>query len=165
MILLSNQGDLFFQISYKKHFMPQQNYSNHVRYYTPHHFIFYPLILVAFTISLWFTVTMREQCALWAAVTFIFFLLGWLSFMFRQHYALTLQNRVVRLELRLRYYQLTQQRLEEFESKLSLNQLAALRFASDEELPLLLEKAFKENLPPKEIKKLIKNWLPDHNRV
>lgn len=145
--------------------MPQQNYSNHVRYYTPHHFIFYPLILAAFTVSLWFMVTMREQSALWAAVAFIFFLLGWLSFMFRQHYALTLQNRVVRLELRLRYYQLTQQRLEEYETKLSLHQLAALRFASDEELPLLVEKAFNENLSPKEIKKLIKNWLPDHKRV
>lgn len=101
----------------------------------------------------------------WMALAAVFFLLGWLSFMMRQHYALNNQNRIVRLEMRLRYYQLTQKRLETIESKLSFSQLAALRFASDEELPLLVQNTLDNNLSADDIKKSIKNWLPDLMRV
>jgi len=85
--------------------------------------------------------------------------------MLRQHYALTVQNRVVRLEMRLRYYQLTHTRLEDIESKLSFGQIAALRFASDAELPALVDRALQEQLTPDAIKRSIKNWMPDDMRV
>lgn len=85
--------------------------------------------------------------------------------MMRQHYALMNQNRVVRLELRLRYYQLTHTRLELYEDKLTFKQLAALRFASDEELPALLQRALNEGLSPDMIKKNIVNWQADNMRV
>lgn len=85
--------------------------------------------------------------------------------MLRQHYALMNQNRIVRLELRFRYYVLTQRRFEELEQKLSLNQLFALRFAADEEFPDLAERSVHEQLSPDEIKRCIKNWLPDKMRV
>ena len=85
--------------------------------------------------------------------------------MMRQHYALTCQNRIVRLEMRLRYYQLTQKRLEAIEDQLSFGQLAALRFASDEELVPLLEKTLREKLSPDAIKKAIHHWQPDQMRV
>jgi len=88
-----------------------------------------------------------------------------LSFMTRQHYALTCQNRIVRLELRLRYYQLTNQRLEIIENQLSFKQLAALRFASDEELVGLIKRTLEENLSPADIKKSINNWVADTMRV
>ncbi len=85
--------------------------------------------------------------------------------MLRQHYALGNQNRIIRLEMRLRYYILTQKRFEEIEKQLSKGQVLALRFAPDEELPSLVEKAIRENLTPDQIKKSIRNWLPDHHRV
>lgn len=85
--------------------------------------------------------------------------------MMRQHYALTCQNRTVRLEMRLRYYQLTNQRLEPIEQRLTFGQLAALRFASDEELEPLLQRTLTEGLTPDQIKKSIKNWIPDNMRV
>ena len=85
--------------------------------------------------------------------------------MLRQHYALGNQNRIVRLELRFRYYIITGKRLEPLECRLNFSQLAALRFASDEELPALVERAVKENLGGRQIKKSIRNWLPDHMRV
>jgi hypothetical protein len=85
--------------------------------------------------------------------------------MMRQHYALTVQNRVVRLEMRLRYSQLTNQRFEPIETKLSFGQIAALRFASDEELIDLIQRVVHEDLSPSIIKKSIKQWLPDHMRV
>jgi len=85
--------------------------------------------------------------------------------MLRQHYALGNQNRIVRLEMRLRYYQLTQKRFEPLEQQLSFNQIAALRFASDEELIELIRRAINESLSPKDIKKAIQNWTPDYMRV
>ena len=85
--------------------------------------------------------------------------------MMRQHYALTIQNRTVRLEMRLRYYQLTGRRLEELEEELTFARIAALRFAPDEELPGLVKTTLEKNLSAKEIKKSIKNWLPDEVRV
>lgn len=101
----------------------------------------------------------------WIAIFIILVLIGWLSVMLRQHYALTLQNRTVRLEMRLRYYQLTQRRLEFIEYQLSFKQLAALRFASDDQLPYLLNEAIAEKLSINDIKKRIKNWHADDMRV
>ena len=143
----------------------RQSYSNHVRYYTPHHFVFYPVLLVMMGVITWFLFTDTEHHTIWTIILIQVILTTALSFMLRQHYALTTQNRIVRLELRFRYYVLTQQRLEAIESRLSFNQLAALRFASDEELPGLVERAVRENLSPDQIKRGIRNWQPDHMRV
>jgi hypothetical protein len=85
--------------------------------------------------------------------------------MMRQHYALVCQNRIVRLEMRLRYYQITGKRFELIEDRINFKQLAALRFASDEELPGLIDKTLEQNLPPAVIKQSIRHWLPDHMRV
>jgi hypothetical protein len=46
-----------------------------------------------------------------------------------------------------------------------MKQIAALRFASDAELPALLERAAREQLPPVAIKRAIKNWVPDLDRT
>jgi hypothetical protein len=143
--------------------MISQSYSNHIRYYYPHHFIFYPVVFVAAGVSSYFFY--EEQRLVWLAITGIFLLLAWLSFMVRQHYALVNQDRIVRLELRLRYYILTQQRLELVEQQLSFKKLAALRFASDEEFVPLLNRALKEKLSADEIKKSIEKWQADHMRV
>jgi energy-coupling factor transporter transmembrane protein EcfT len=143
----------------------KQDYSNHVRSYTPHHFVFYPIVLGLMITSAVFIFKYPGRAWEWTAITIIFFLIGWLSFMMRQHYALNNQDRIVRLEMRLRYYQLTQNRLEEIEPRLSFSQLAALRFASDSELPGLVQKTLDENLSPSAIKRSIINWLPDTMRV
>ena len=145
--------------------MQQQNYKNHSKFYYPHHFIFYPVVMFLFVYSVKHAFDNPDRTMEWMALAAVFFLLGWLSFMMRQHYALNNQNRIVRLEMRLRYYQLTQKRLETIESKLSFSQLAALRFASDEELPLLVQNTLDNNLSADDIKKSIKNWLPDLMRV
>ena len=144
--------------------MQQQNYNNHVRYYAPHHFIFYPILLVGIILSLR-QVFVHPDNTEWVAITGLFILTGWLSFMLRQHYALINQNRIVRLEMRFRYFVLTGQRLEPLENQLTFGQIAALRFASDSELPELVQRAISENLSPKTIKQSIEHWLPDTMRV
>jgi hypothetical protein len=145
--------------------MPTQNAANHVRYYTVHHFIFYPLLLIAVTAAVYAYNHHPDQQELWLAVIVLFLFIGWSSFMLRQHYALGNQNRIVRMELRFRYFVITGKRLEPLEAKLHFSQLAALRFASDEELPSLVERAANENLSPAQIKKSIVHWLPDYMRV
>ena len=145
--------------------MKQQHYNNHIRFYPPHHFVFYPVLLVLIIASVWCIFEYPFQQLQFIFITAILIMVFWLSFMLRQHYALGNQNRIVRLEMRVRYYTLTQKRFEPLEEQLSFNQIAALRFASDKELPELIRKTINEQLSPKAIKQSIKHWTPDYMRV
>jgi len=145
--------------------MKPQQYSNHIRYYPPHHFIFYPIVILGLVISVRGIIKHPEDDLEWYMLTALWLMIFWLAYMLRQHYALMVQNRIVRMEMRFRYYVLTQQRLEPLEQQLSFNQLAALRFASDNELAELTTRTLREKLTPDQIKKEIKNWLPDEMRV
>lgn len=142
----------------------EQNFKNHIRYYAPHHFIFYPVMLLVMGFCVGRSLD-NENRLIWIFLFLAFFSVTLLSFMLRQHYALTLQDRIVLQELRYRYFATTGQRLEPYEDKLSKGQLFALRFAPDEEMPALLEKAIAENLDPKAIKQSIKHWKADNQRV
>ena len=144
--------------------MKTQSYKNHIRFYPPHHFIYYPIIMAFLSFSIYFAFT-TEDTIVWSFLSAIFVVLFCLAFMLRQHYALTLQNRIVRLELRYRYLASTRERFEKFENQLNDDQLFALRFAPDEELQNLVERALNENLTGKDIKKAIVNWKADHERV
>ena len=144
--------------------MKKQSFKNHIRYYTPHHFIYYPIIMTLLAFSLYFVFTSEDQL-IWTFISAIFIALFFLAFMMRQHYALTLQNRIVRLELRYRYFSLTGKRLENFEHRLNDDQLFALRFAPDEELKELIERTLFQNLSGTEIKKAIQHWKGDYYRV
>ena len=145
--------------------MPEQNYSNHRKFYAPHFFFFFPVILIGIILSVRCSFTYSDQHYLWMTIAVTFLIIGWLSFMLRQHYALNNQNRIVRLEMRLRYFVLTNKKMDDLESKLSFGQIAALRFASDEELLSLADRTLQENLSPKEIKKSIRSWVADDMRV
>ncbi|MFV8376704.1 DUF6526 family protein [Flavobacterium sp. LB1P71] len=144
--------------------MKTQSYKNHIRYYPPHHFAYYPIIMTFLVFSVYFTCTSEDKL-IWAFISVIFVVLFCLAFMLRQHYALTLQNRIVRLELRYRYFSITGKRLEDFEHQLNDDQLFALRFAPDKELPTLIERTLNENLSGATIKKAIINWKADLDRV
>ena len=144
--------------------MEMQSYKNHIRFYWPHHFVYYPVIMTFIAFSVYFAFT-KDDVLIWSFISAIFVVLFCLAFMLRQHYALTLQNRIVRLELRYRYLAKTGQRFEEFEYKLKDSQLFALRFAPDVELQALTQRALAENLSGDAIKKAIQNWKGDYERV
>ncbi|MBF4494487.1 hypothetical protein IRZ83_18365 [Flavobacterium sp. JLP] len=144
--------------------MKIQTYYNHIRFYPPHHFVYYPVLFLFLAGSLYLAFTTNDML-IWLFISAIFIFLFALGFMLRQHYALILQNRIVRLEVRYRYFTLTGKRLEEFEYKLTDDQIFALRFAPDNEFLPLLEDALKNNLPGDSIKKAIVHWKADYNRV
>lgn len=145
--------------------MKPQNYKNHIRYYIPHHFVFYPVAILLFCISIYEALQNNDCTHLWLMISAIIVMIGWLSFILRQHYALSNQNRIIRLEIRFRYYRLTHKNFEDIESQLSFSQILSLRFASDEEFIELINRAINEKLSADEIKKLIKKWVPDYLRV
>ena len=144
--------------------MKKQSYKNHIRFYTPHHFIFYPLLIVLLVISS-FKIFTSSDWMIWLFITIIFLLFGFLSLMLRQHYALVLQNRIIKLELRYRYFSISGKRFEEIEQQFNDSQIFALRFASDNQLIGLIETALTQKLSEKAIKKSIINWKGDYERV
>ena len=126
--------------------------------------MYYPVLTVFLVFSIYFAFTTNDAL-IWSFISVVFVFLFFLAYMLRQHYALILQNRIVRLELRYRYFTLTNKRLEEFEHKLTDDQIFALRFAPDDEFLPLLEDALKNNLSGDAIKKAIVHWRADYNRV
>jgi hypothetical protein len=77
-------------------------------------------------------------------------------------YIVRLQDRIIRLEMQVR---LTRLGLESSLSRLTLRQLIALRFASDAEMPALVNRALSENLTGKQIKEAVRDWQADWQRT
>lgn len=143
-----------------------QNYSNHTRYYPLHHFIITPLTLVYLGWSIYGLVDAWGTTELAHAIfhiigAIILLLLPLLS----RIYALKNQDRIIRLELRQHFFELTGTSFLSYERKLRMSQIVALRFAGDDEFVALVEKTINEGLRSKEIKKQIKNWKEDTKRV
>ena len=82
-----------------------------------------------------------------------------------RRYIVRLQDRIIRLEMQARCRELIGPDAARALLRLKKSQIVALRFASDEELPALLERAEKESLPSDAIKRTIKTWRPDWDRT
>lgn len=145
--------------------METQNYNNHRKFYPPHHFIFLPVLFFLEIFGIYKVFEDSEHELLWILFSVLIFLILYLAIMIRQHYALGLQNRLVRLEFKQRYFEIFNKRSDEVEEKLSFSQIAALRFAYDDEFKELLYKTLKENISGDQIKRSIKKWRPDHHRI
>ena len=145
--------------------MKTQNFGNHTRYNPLHHFVLTPLTTIFFGWTIAKMDFSSQDTTLESIFLFIgAFVLVLLPLIARM-YALTLQNRIIINEMRNRYFQLTGKPFEEKEKELRLGQIIGLRFASDEELLNLMDRAITEKLTAKEIKQQIKNWKGDYIRV
>src|SRR4051812_5345621 len=140
--------------------MNEQNYKNHsqivYRYYL---FTGVPIIiLIALSIIKWVGGMEINSSLLFLLIGYIL-----LTMLFRSRsFALRAQDRAIRAEEGLRHFILTGKRMD---PRLSIGQIIALRFASDEELPGLAQRASVENISSDAIKREIKNWRSDLYRV
>jgi hypothetical protein len=151
----------------KKKIKPMQNYKNHRRLYPFHHFIITPLSIV---FLIWSFSKLGDAINSGGSLSdSIYFLIAATMFVFlpllARIYALKNQNRIIRLEMRQRYFEMTGKSFKEKESQLRLSQIIALRFAGDAELLPLMERAIKEKMKANDIKKAITNWQEDRHRV
>jgi hypothetical protein len=144
-----------------------QNLQNHTKLDPPFHFFLAPVslvIMVAAVIKAIHNGFDGDHIG-WSIV----FILGgvWavvLVFKVRL-YSLKVQDRVIRLEEQLRMERLLPAPLKSRIYELTEQQFIALRFASDGELPALVQKTLADNLAPKAIKQAIQSWRPDYFRV
>jgi len=142
--------------------MKNQNYSNHARFVPAFHFIALlgSLILVIGSIVNLVN-TSHEGLYSASLITFGSIILLFTTF-YARVFSLKAQDRAIRAEENFRHYLLTKEPLP---NELTMRQTIGLRFASDEEFPILVKKAIKEKMTEKDIKKSIKTWRADFYRV
>ena len=140
-----------------------QTYKNHTRWYPLVHFIIFPLL----TINLIWAIVCVFMEFDWYRAQFLLLSTAVVLLAFAARLqALKAQDRIIRLEERLRYTDLLEPELARMAYGLRTSQLIALRFASDEELPDLVRRISNGELTTsKEIKMAVKQWRPDHFRV
>jgi len=140
-----------------------QTYKNHTRFLPPFHFFVMPVMLVNFLNAGRHLFQQATLHNLWELV----FALGLVALaLFSRLQALTVQDRVIRLEERLRLRQLLPADLHSHIDTLTHRQLVALRFASDQELADLVRDVIAGQLAtPKDIKLKVRNWRPDFLRA
>jgi hypothetical protein len=147
-----------------------QSFANHRRFVPLHHAVAAPILLLNL---LWAFVRIYHA---WrgesrfdrvnSIVELLLALALLLVWAYMRIFALTVQDRVIRLEMRLRLAGVLSADLRSRIPELTVGQLVALRFASDEELPELTRKVLDERLTNRDaIKKLIRNWQADHLRA
>src|SRR5437879_887008 len=140
--------------------MLQQNNAHHTRHVKGYHFILSTLLLIGTIISL---VSVYLQ---WSAhydvinpiLIALLFICSLFVFYYMRQFPLRAQDRAIRAEENLRHFILTHKPLD---SRITMSQVIALRFAPDDEFIVLADRAAKENLSPAEIKKEIRKWRAD----
>ena len=140
----------------------QQNLKNHARFHPIFHFVLAPIFFANFVIAVVLLVRFPGWLTAWQVVMAIAFF--FLLLLVRIN-PLKVQDRIIRLEERLRLATLLPEPLRARIPELSGKQLIALRFAPDAEAPALVQKTLSENLGPADIKKAIAQWKADHWRV
>jgi len=140
-----------------------QSYDNHTRWHAPFHFFLAPVLGTNVIVAI---VQLVRDPSLergwWLVVSLALVVLGALV----RTYPLKAQDRIIRLEESLRYYQLLPEALAQRAASLTNRQTIALRFAPDEELEGLVREVLDGRLTkPDEIKRAIKNWRADTLRV
>jgi hypothetical protein len=144
--------------------MAEQSFANHTKVFPPFHFFVLPVLLVNLGVQIyWLKVFWITFSGVFGVLLALALLVGFLS---ARRFALSVQDRVIRLEERLRYQRLLPSDLQPRIDKFTVAQLVSLRFASDTELPALARKVLDDKMQErKAIKQLVKNWKPDYLRA
>jgi hypothetical protein len=140
-----------------------QTLANHVRLHPPFHFFLFPASAILMILTIVNVVRHYETLEAW--ILLLIGVMAPVAVLLIRVNPLKVQDRLIRLEERLRYQTLLNESLRSRFNELTEAQLVALRFASDAEIPGLVEKALSAKMAPKDIKKAIVNWRADWFRV
>lgn len=139
-----------------------QTYANHARLDPPFHLFLLPVAAITIGVAIYYVIRSPGFLSAWMVVLAFAFAVTVLKI---RLYSLKAQDRIIRLEERLRLAALLSEPLRSRICELSEDQLIALRFAADAEIPALVEKALSSRMPAAEIKKAVVNWRPDYFRI
>ncbi|MFB9324574.1 DUF6526 family protein [Paenibacillus aurantiacus] len=141
-----------------------QHYGNYVRLVPAFHFILVPLGMISLAAAIvYFFLSVSHGDSLLASLLFVSLsLMMVMTMVLSRIFACKAQDRAIRAEENLRHFALTGKLLD---PRLTMNQIIALRFASDEQFLSLCEKAVKDRIAPDAIKREITSWRADHHRV
>ena len=139
-----------------------QSYGNHTRWDPLFHFFALPVIGLTVIVTIIHFAQRRTFFSGWLVIFSLAMIVVTVK---ARLFALKAQDRVIRLEERMRLSTLVAEPLRSRINELSEGQLVALRFACDSELPGLAQDALARKLSQSEIKKSIKVWRADYFRV
>jgi len=142
-----------------------QSFRNHARLDIPYHLVTSAALLANLIIGVILLVlSFHTQLLLgiWIVILSVALIIIYLRL---REYPLKVQDRIIRLEEKLRLDALLPEHLRKRIPELTEDQLIGLRFASDEEIPTLVELTLDKQLSRKQIKERIQNWRPDHWRI
>ncbi|MGA7840203.1 MAG: DUF6526 family protein [Candidatus Acidiferrales bacterium] len=140
-----------------------QNFQNHAKYVPVFHFFVLPMLLLNVG---WEIHRVVVALSAGSVKSLLVALALFLAALYGRMFALAVQDRVIRLEMQLRLQGLLPVNLRARIPEFTINQLVALRFASDAELPGLAGTVLTENLQSrKTIKRMIQNWQADNLRA
>lgn len=143
-----------------------QAFATHRRWHPWYHFFAAPVVLISFLVALWtFVRSLSGGFSAWTAWNVIVWGAAVVFVLIVRSYPLKVQDRVIRLEERLRLVTLLDGALKARIGELDERQLVGLRFVPDAEVPALVKAALDEKLSGEEIKKRVQNWRPDTFRV
>ena len=140
--------------------MPEQSFKNHAHRPTETGILWLLSIIALVLIVQQFRGTDTRDWAI-LVLTLAMFLVGWIS----RLYIVRLQDRIIMLEMKVRAAEVLPAGQDAALARLTKRQIVALRFASDEELGALLDRAVRENMTAKDIKAAVKTWRPDPYRT
>ena len=140
-----------------------QKFDNHVRVVPAYHMFVFGVFLINFV---WRLVQLKDGITFASIMNVLVAAAFVILFFYARIFALTVQDRVIRLEMRLRMERVLPPDLRSRILEFSVPQLISLRFAADEELPTLARQVLDEKLNDrKSIKRRIKNWQADFLRA
>jgi hypothetical protein len=140
-----------------------QSASNHKRIDPIYHYVLVPASLALIAASILLLILSENRFA--GSILLVMSVLLHLTVFLTRNYAKQNQDRIIRAEIRLRFYIITRHPFDPYEQTLTPEQILALRFADSEELIEMLRDPQLPEKTPLKIKQSIRNWQPDHMRV
>lgn len=141
----------------------KQNFSNHTRWVPAFHFVAFPILVLNFG---WAIYRLFGGLSFEAILNLLVSIALLITLFVARVFALKAQDRVIRLEMRLRMRDLLPADLQGRINEFTPTQMVGLRFAGDGELPALARMVLDDNITDAtRIKKLVTDWQGDYNRV